>query len=335
MGIFHFLNVKEGDCSVIQHPSGNVTVIDVCNASKEDNEAERRLMSLLETLNPAENVNQKDYPVNPVRYLKSLGISDVFRFILTHPDMDHMDGIRDFFNEFSPTNFWDTDNQCEKDFAKGGGQYSEHDWEFYKWLRDSDPETNPKRLALYSGARGKHYNQFEDGSAGGDGLQILAPTKSLMDQANQCGDYNDASYMILYRSTGGKILISGDSSEKTWEHLLANHEDDIRDVDLLIAPHHGRKMDSYAFLDVLNPTLTFFGNAKSQHLAYGAWNYRKLPFVTNNQADCMIVDTNSVPMKVYVTSKSFAEKANPGAPYSPELKAYHVYNLFKAGSRAN
>ena len=34
---FHFLNVKDGDCSVIEHGSGHVSVIDVCNARKPDN----------------------------------------------------------------------------------------------------------------------------------------------------------------------------------------------------------------------------------------------------------------------------------------------------------
>lgn len=36
MGILHFLNVKSGDCQIIQHPSGRTTVIDVCNARAED-----------------------------------------------------------------------------------------------------------------------------------------------------------------------------------------------------------------------------------------------------------------------------------------------------------
>ena len=63
--------------------------------------------------------------------------------------------------------------------------------------------------------------------------------------------------------------------------FLNNYESDVRDVDLLIAPHHGRSSGrSYEFLDVLRPTLTFFGKARSEHLAYSAWNYRKLPFVT-------------------------------------------------------
>jgi beta-lactamase superfamily II metal-dependent hydrolase len=78
--------------------------------------------------------------------MQKRGITSVFRFILTHPDMDHMDGIAAFFNTFSPTNFWDTDNTEEKNFDDGGnGGFQEEDWWFYKSLRDEKPETDPKR----------------------------------------------------------------------------------------------------------------------------------------------------------------------------------------------
>ena len=32
MPTIHFLNVKSGDCSIIEHYSGHKTVIDICNA---------------------------------------------------------------------------------------------------------------------------------------------------------------------------------------------------------------------------------------------------------------------------------------------------------------
>lgn len=36
MSVIHFLNVNEGDCNIIQHGSGRVTVIDVCNGKAEN-----------------------------------------------------------------------------------------------------------------------------------------------------------------------------------------------------------------------------------------------------------------------------------------------------------
>lgn len=35
MGKIHFLNLKEGDCSLIEHNSGNKTVIDICNGNDD------------------------------------------------------------------------------------------------------------------------------------------------------------------------------------------------------------------------------------------------------------------------------------------------------------
>ena len=66
-------------------------------------------------------------------------------------------------------------------------------------------------------------------------------TKDLVNEANKTGDYNDCSYVILYRTSDKKIIFAGDSAEKTWEYILENHKSDVTDVDVLIAPHHGRK----------------------------------------------------------------------------------------------
>jgi beta-lactamase superfamily II metal-dependent hydrolase len=325
MPTLHYLNVKQGDCSIIQHVSGHVTVIDVCNAKSESLQEAVVTMRLLKAAERGVlgNFNQKKHPVNPILYMRERSIGSVFRFILTNCDMDHMDGVKDFWDEFSPTNFWDTDNNCEKDFEEGS-PYREEDWLFYKSLRDKDPQYDPKRLTLLSGARGQYYNRGEDGTGGGDGLHILAPTQKLIDEANECGDYNDCSYVILYRTHEYRIIFGGDSHDRTWEHVLATHGDDIGNINLLIAPHHGRDSErSYEFLDVLRPKLTFFGNANSEHLAYSAWNSRKLPFITNNQAGCMIVDIDSDGMRLYVTHKPFAEKLNPATTYSDRLKAYY------------
>lgn len=314
----HFLNVKDGDCNIIEHSSGHVTVIDVCNAAPVDlvQEMVRRMLGgppapARRTLSG--DFGQKDFPVNPIEYLKERNLKDVFRFILTHPDMDHMDGIKAFFKEFPPTNFWDTDNTEIKEFGNGSnGGFNEEDWNFYVSLRNS--ESDPKRLVLYSGATGQFYNRAADGSVGGDGLSILAPTPELVDDANESQDFNDCSYVLLYRTGNPKqhrILFGGDSHDATWEHILKNHAAAVTDVDLLIAPHHGRSSGrSYDFLDTVNPALTLFGNADSDHMSYGAFSSRSLPIITNNQAGCILIDAELNPMSVYVTNEAYAKKVN-------------------------
>ena len=115
-------------------------------------------------------------------------------------------------------------------------------------------------------------------------------------------------------------MFGGDSHDATWDHILEHYKDDVTDIDLLIALHHGRKSGrSYVFLDTLTPTLTFFGNARSEHLAYGAWANRGLSIVTNNQANCMVVDANTDPMTLYVTHENFARRVNALTYYSDYL----------------
>ena len=215
MPTIHFLNVKEGDCSVIEHSSRRVSVIDVCNA-KPSNSAESKsemARAGLATRAVQGNFNQKDYPVNPVAYLEEHSIGSIFRFILTHPDMDHMDGIKAFFETFKPGNFWDTNNQKKMDTSSwSASPYNQADWEFYECLRSTNPQHDPKRLTNLSGSNGKYWNRDEDGSGGGDGLRILAPTQELLDEANKTGDYNDCSYVLLYRTGGKRIIFGGDST---------------------------------------------------------------------------------------------------------------------------
>ena len=170
MPTIHFLNVKEGDCSVIQHSSSRVSVIDVCNAKPSYSVESKSEMAFARsaTGGVGGNFNQKAHSVNPVAYLKEHAIGSMFRFILTHPDMDHMDGIKALFDEFPPTAFWDTNNKKKMDSSSwSASPYNQADWELYKNLRDTSPESNPKRITNLSGAIGQYWNRNEDGSSGG------------------------------------------------------------------------------------------------------------------------------------------------------------------------
>lgn len=334
----HFLNVNDGDCSIIQHGSGRVTVIDVSAAKNPAAKAPKALIAsaarfsyleaMIESFRQKSkaagvygNFNQSENPDDPIRYLLDRGINSVFRFISTHPDMDHLDGIKPFFEQFKPMNFWDTNNTKEmEEFDEG--RFDPDDWQFYVSLRDGKRQTSPKRLALYSGNCGQFWNRGEYGQCGGDGLNILAPTRELVESANAAGDWNDSSYVILYRVGKNRILFPGDSHDKTWKHILANHGDMVKKVDVLIAPHHGRDSGrNYEFLDSVNPKLTLFGNAPSEHLAYDAWNNRDLLFITNNQGGTIILNVVGNALDVYVSHEPFARAFVESRPYETHYNA--------------
>lgn len=161
-------------------------------------------------------------------------------------------------------------------------------------------------------------------------MYLLAPTSELVEEANRTEEYNDCSYVILYR-TGNhkKIIFAGDSAENTWDYILENFKDDVTDVDVLVAPHHGRKTGGNdAYLDTLKPKLTLFGNAKSQYLDYASWINRELDHITNNQANCIVLDTNgSNGIDVYVTYETFARKRNSNTFFEEKYNAWYIMTI--------
>lgn len=97
----------------------------------------------------------------------------------------------------------------------------------------------------------------------------------------------------------------------------------------MIAPHHGRKTGGNdKYLDMLKPKLTLFGNAKSEYLDYSSWNNRGLDYITNNQANCIIINTNGKNgMDVYVTYKVFAKKCNPCTSYDESYAGWYIMTI--------
>lgn len=301
MATIHFLNVDEGDCSIIQHEDDKVTMIDVCCAHQHAIVEKAFTGNVLQPIRG--NFRQKDNPENPLSYLQMLGVKSIFRYIQTHPDMDHMDGLNSISRNFKIYNFWDTANTKELEFSKPC-KYNEEDWNCYQKLRKS--KDNPKALVLYSGQKNRYYASDDKGLKTDDYLEILSPTKDLIRAANQAKEWNDSSYVILYNIQGRKILFCGDAGDSTFEHLLKNYRTKISNIDVLIAPHHGRRaqINDYSFLTVMKPKLTLFGNAGNGYLAYE--KYR--PHLINNDCGNILLEINNGRIYVYVSNKIYATK---------------------------
>lgn len=327
MSTIHLLNVNNGDCTIFEHASGRRTMIDICAGNIEtESPLQKSLSEALGISKPKGNYGMCKYPTNPIEYLQStLNVSSIFRFILTHPDMDHLDGFDQLADCISIGNFWDSGARKDKpDF--GGSPYKEEDWDRYVKFRDG-LEDGVTTVSHLSGSRFQYANKNEDGSTGGDGLYILAPNEELVTEANETDDFNDCSYVLLYRSSGGDIIIAGDAHDKTWEYILENHEDDIKDCKFLLAPHHGRKSDrDYSFLDTMKPTLTLFGCAPSEHLAYSAWTYRNLDYVTQNQCGNMVIQTRDGSLDVFIENETFAKEVCDGT-FSNSQGYYYICTL--------
>ncbi len=268
-----------------------------------------------------------EFSTNPLDYMGRLGRSEIWRFALTHPDMDHLDGFDAVCSKLSVSNYWDTGVRKEKPDFSDPSRFREEDWDRYEKVRDGGENT--RVIAVEDGSQFKYANQ-DDVGGGGDGLHILSPTNQLVKVANQGGDINDASLVTLYRSGAGRVLIPGDAHDRTWEHVLSSHSSDVAQCDVLIAPHHGRKSGrNYDFLNVVRPRLTLFGCAPSDDLAYDAWNYRGLPIITNNQAGNITLNITSGSIDVYVENERYAATIRGDASVKNALGEYFVWSLPK------
>lgn len=324
MAKVHFLNVNQGDCIIIQHDSGRTTMFDIC-AGNIDRQERTLTEALAKQFTPAKgNFRMCEHPTNPLDYLSDkLGLDQVWRFILSHPDMDHLDGFNALLDEFNVLHFWNSGAERKKPDFSNYGAFLEEDWDRYARVIAGN-ETGTQSLTVRAGASFKYANADDTVGGRGDDLHILAPNQRLIDDANRTQEFNDASYVVLYNSPFGKVLLTGDAHDATWEYVLDQYKAEVSDVALLIAPHHGRKSGrSYDFLDCVNPKLTLFGCAPSDYLAYDAWLYRKLPHITNNQCGCVVAEGTSS-MDVYVENDSFAQKSGGNTNITNEQGFYYL-----------
>ena len=362
MTTLHYLNVGAGDCTIIQHFSGRVTMVDICGGNLPRAADRPRLGDLFagslggafgssQSLGalaavaaasrpplgggllsdlwgafggysqphsavaaataqrqPAGNFGMGEEPKNPLDYLQRLNASEVHRFISTHPEMDHMDGLDALFRSVSVVNFWHTGVRRDPPDFRGQSRYDPNDWARYQALRAN-------RVGGTIVLQKRCPNQFpfanrnEDGTAGGDSLFILAPSDALVQRAEELDDINESSYVLALSTPAGWVVIPGDAHDESWAHVLATEGGGLANCALLLAPHHGRDSErDYAFLDVLRPQLTLMGCAPAKDMGYASWRNRSLPFITNNQAGDICVDlSDPIGPLVWVENESFAQ----------------------------
>jgi len=250
----HFLNVGHGDCTIVELPSGRIMMIDI-NNSKSLPEADEGALaqssgvSLYDfryrrsQLVKGEFRSWEDYYksllVDPADYFKeNFPGKSLFRYIQTHPDMDHMSGLHRLFwqDKVTVENFWDVDH--DKELEESGfdkGKYAYVDWLVYKCLRGGLGPDDSKQKVLNNlrGASGQYWTD--------DNIEILSPTQELIDGCSASGSYNDCSYVLKLTHAGRTVILPGDAESAAWKSILDKPGDDAIKCDILKASHHGRE----------------------------------------------------------------------------------------------
>lgn len=250
---FHFLNVGHGDCTIIEHASGRITVVDINNAQELDEQTAAELeeaysarsldMTVGKLMGKSEEAVLKTagYDVeltNPIDFLKSVYPNrPIWRYVQTHPDLDHMRGLAALSQEFVIHNFWDTANNKVIDEFKSDADKA--DWAAYQSFREGKPGTRVLRLTR--GQSGVFYSEEPEGVSGGDHISILAPSPDLTAKANQTDCSNLHSYVLAVEHAGSRVILGGDADVESWDSLAAHYGAAGLRCTVLKASHHGRE----------------------------------------------------------------------------------------------
>lgn len=241
----HFLNVGKGNCTVIKFPSGRLMVVDIDNSRIEDDE---------EVLQCPIEFLDKTYPRE-----------SIFRFVLTHPDMDHMSGLDELSKKREILNFWDTLHEKEMDVDKMHlGGYSKEDWAAYQKLRASS--SAPKVHNLHQGEDQLSYWKQ-------DRVKVLGPSKAMVKKAMETEEFNHVSYVLKVEHEGISVLLGGDATKESWQDILDHHGAEKLKANVFLAPHHGSPANiNKEVFKHINPQYVIVSDHKGHTYDYTYYN---------------------------------------------------------------
>ena len=229
--------VGNGDMFYVNHNSDNFTIID-CNLNDES----------------------FDIILNEIKL--NCDSKGVVRFISTHPDEDHLRGLKSLDAELSLQNFY-----CVKNLTTKADESD--DFKHYCSLRDSS-----KAFHIEKGCSRRWMNRPDDERAA-SGIEILWPDPSNVDfllaleEAEAGGSPNNTSAVVTYNLQNGPTFMWFGDLETDYMEAIAD-EVVWPKVHVMFAAHHGRNSGKvpHVILDKTNPDIIVIGEAPSRHINY-------------------------------------------------------------------
>jgi len=306
MSTIKSFSVGYGDMFFINHGSDNFTIIDCCY----------------------EDETQRDKMFRQIKELsRKKGIT---RFISTHPDEDHIKGLDTLDDLIGILNFYVVKNEAiREDETCSFRRYCE--------LRDD----SKKAFYVQKGCKRRWMNQESEDNDGmirkSSGIDFLWPDlsnkyfKEVLDTVKTGNGMNNISPIFTYSlSKGIKALWMGDIEND----FLGKIKSEIRwpRVDVLFAPHHGRKSGHVCsdVLDLLSPKVIVLGEAPSKDLDY----YCGYSTIKQNSAGDISFCCSEGIVDVYVENYNYRYEVNSlfdnGLPNTDEGKYIGSFIPFAA-----
>jgi beta-lactamase superfamily II metal-dependent hydrolase len=289
VSVIKSVSVGVGDMYYIRHTSDNFTMIDCMLPTGET--WRRRIVDELQEQRAGKYIS---------------------RFISTHPDQDHVQGLKYLDERLGIVNFYCAKNAAVKDEPT-------EDFLHYCSLRDSD-----KAFYIQKGCTRRWMNRSSE-ERGAAGINILWPDtsnqhyKDALAAAENGDSPNNTSAIIKYSLENGvTALWMGDLETEFMEKI--EDDVDLPPVDLLFAPHHGRQSGRVpnSWLDKIDSTIIVLGEAPSEHLYY----YPGWDTITQNLAGDIAFDCQAGRVDVYVSSATYSNDALYDAGGTADLGRY-------------
>ena len=272
MSIIKSLLVGEGDMFYIKHGTDSFTIIDCCLSDDNKVAIAAEVKAIADT-------------------------KGITRFISTHPDDDHIAGLRYLDTAIGIINFYCVKNEATKEDETD-------DFKRYCQLRDSAE----KAFYLSKGCSRKWLNQSDD-KRGGAGIHFHWPVTAdeefveALAQAEAGESPNNISPIITYSVKDGVTAMwMGDLETEFMENIADKLE--LPRADILFAPHHGRDTGKVPeeLLKAMDPKIIVIGEAPSEELNY----YAGYDTITQNSAGDIIFDCDGKKVHVYVSEDDYA-----------------------------
>lgn len=271
MSIIKSFSVGNGDMFYIEHNSDNFSIVDCC---MDDNNKE----------DITEEIKNKSSK------------KGIVRFISTHPDEDHLQGLKYLDDQLGIVNFYCVKNSAVKDDET-------EDFKHYCTLRDGD-----HAYYVSQGCSRKWMNVGDD-ERGSAGINFKWPDtsnsdfKEALSAVAEGTDFNNISPIFTYSVENGIVAMwMGDMEHDFLEKI----KDQVvwPKVDVLFAPHHGRDSGKVSddVLKKLSPHIIVIGEAPSKYLNY----YPGYNTITQNSAGDIVFDCSGDKVHVYVSKENYS-----------------------------
>lgn len=270
MSIIKSFSVGEGDVFYIKHNSSNFSIIDCC----------------LDDDNKEELVDE---------IISEFSGKDIIRFISTHPDQDHIEGLKYLDERIGILNFY-----CVKNSAIKTDETE--DFKHYCKLRDGN-----QHYYVYKKCKRKWLNQGDE-ERGCSGINYLWSEETNLDYkealkaVSEGHDFNNISTIFTYSLENGVVVMwMGDIESEFLEKI--KDEIDWPKIDILFAPHHGRESGKVPsdILKKLEPRLIVIGEVPSKYLDY----YSGYNTITQNTANDIVFNCENGKVHIYISNDKY------------------------------